>query len=199
MNRHGFLNEKKQSGRCRLHGLRGVALALLIAAVPLSGQDKHDKDKHDKKDSGTSIGFILSDEATAKEVGLPVYPGARPHKDQDNDTPALQMGLWGKSSGFKLVVLKLESDDAPEKVAAFYRKALAKYGQVVDCGRASSAASDDAKSNSSDPLDCKSDRPQNGGFTLKAGTKEKQHVVGIQRDGSRSLFQLVYVETPKSD
>lgn len=196
MNRHRFSNEKKQSG-CRLPALRGVALALLIAAVPLSGQDKHDK--HDKKDSGTSIGFILSDEATAKEVGLPVYPGARPHKDQNDDTPALQMGLWGKSSGFKLVVLKLESDDAPEKIAAFYRKALAKYGQVVDCGHASAAARDDAKSTSSDPLDCKSDRPQNGGFTLKAGTKEKQHVVGIQRDGSRSLFQLVYVETPKSD
>jgi uncharacterized membrane protein len=24
-----------------------------------------------------------------KDVGLPIYPGARPHKDKDNDTPVL--------------------------------------------------------------------------------------------------------------
>ena len=46
------------------------------------------------------------------------------------------MGLWGGSSGFKLFVLKMESSDAPEKVAAFYRKALAKYGTVLDCSNA---------------------------------------------------------------
>ena len=41
------------------------------------------------------------------------------------------MGLWGGSTGFKLFVLKMETADAPEKVASFYRKALAKYGTVL--------------------------------------------------------------------
>jgi hypothetical protein len=34
---------------------------------------------------------------------------------------------------------------------------------------------------------------------FKAGTKEKQHVVGIEPNGSGSVFQLVYVESPDSD
>jgi hypothetical protein len=170
---------------------RFILLALL-AALPLAGQDK------DKKETGKSVGFILSQEATAKEVGLPIYPGARPHKDESDDSPALKMGLWGPSSGFKLVVMKLESDDSPDKILAFYRKALAKYGQVLDCSNAS-ATSNTKTGNSSSQLDCKDDQPEKGASTLKAGTKEKQHVVGIQANGKHSLFQLLYVETPKSD
>ena len=182
-----------------LRGVRVVTLGLLLAAaLPLAAQDK--------KESGAteagrdqSIGFIASKEASAKEVGLPLYPGARPHKDKTDDSPAVQLGLWGGSSGFKLVVLKMESDDAPEKVAAFYRKALAKYGKVLNCSDSSSGANDKKKSESSNELECESDRPERGGLVLKAGTKERQHDVGIQPNGSGSLFQLAYVETRGSD
>ena len=30
---------------------------------------------------------------------------------------------------------------------------------------------------------------------LKSGTKDKQHVVGISREGSVTTFELVYIET----
>jgi len=73
-------------------------------------------------------GVTFSKQASSKEVGLPVYPGAKPHKDEKNDSPSVQMGIWGSTFGFKLAVMKLESNDAPEKVAEFYKKALAKYG-----------------------------------------------------------------------
>jgi len=43
------------------------------------------------------------------------------------------MGIWGSSFGFKLAVMKMESNDAPEKIAEFYKKALAKYGTVLNC------------------------------------------------------------------
>jgi hypothetical protein len=36
-------------------------------------------------------------------------------------------------------------------------------------------------------------------MTFKAGTKEKQRIVGIQPSGAGSIFQLVYVESPDSD
>jgi hypothetical protein len=166
-------------------------LALLFTTIPATAQNK---DSGKKK----SIGFILSEEASAQEVGLPIYPGARRHKDESEDSAALQLGLWGGSSGFRLVLLKLESDDSPEKVAAFYRKALAKYGQVVECTPASAKAGKSSKDNSSNQLDCSADRPERG-LTLKAGVKEKQHAVGIQAHGDHSLLQLVYIETPKSD
>ena len=76
---------------------------------------------------------MISKQATAKEVGLPVYPGAKPHRDEKDDSAAVQMGIWGSSFGFKLAVMKLESNDAPEKIAEFYKKALAKYGTVLNC------------------------------------------------------------------
>jgi hypothetical protein len=170
-----------------------IAVALLVAALPTIAQDKKDSGKN------KSVGFILSGEATSQEVGLPIYPGARAQKDDSDDISAVKMGLWHGSSGFKLVVLKLESDDSPAKVAAFYRKALAKYGSVLDCPEASITAGNQFKDESSNKLSCDADRPEKGGLTLKAGSKQKQHVVGIQADAGHSKFQLVYVETPKSD
>jgi hypothetical protein len=167
------------------------AIALILATQCLIAQDKK------QQDSNNSVGFILSGDATEKDLGLPIYPGARHHKDDSQESPGLTMGLWGGSSGFKLVLLKLESDDAPEKIAAYYRKALGKYGQVLDCRKGS--ANSDKSGEKSTELSCDADEPEGGGLTLKAGTKEKQHLVGIQPNGKHSLFQLVYVESPMSE
>jgi len=172
---------------------------LLAAAVPLSAQDNKDSGKSESEMGRNSIGFIASDEASAKDVGLPLYPGARRHKDTSDESAAVQLGLWGGNSGFKLVVLKLESNDAPEKVAAFYRKALAKYGKVLDCGDSSTSASEKAKGNSPNELSCEEDRPDKGELVLKAGTKEEQHLVGIKVNGDLTVFQLVYVMARGSD
>jgi hypothetical protein len=165
---------------------------LLAAALPLAAQDQKSSSDND------SIGFNLGKNASAKDVGLPIYPGARRHKDDANDSSALNMGLWGGSSGFKLFVLKMDSSDAPEKVAAYYRKALAKYGPVLDCSKPSAAtASSDDKT--SKKLTCDDEKPKPGEISLKAGTKDKQHAVGIEPDGSGSTFQLVYMETKGTD
>jgi len=142
----------------------------------------------------SGAGAVFNAEATAKDVGLPVYPGARPHKDKDDDKSSAKFGLWGSSFAFKLAVVKLETNDSPEKVAAFYKKALAKYGTVLDCRNVSSHTGDKAKEGGA--LDCESDQPEPGNMTFKAGTKEKQHVVGIERNGNGSIIKLVYVESP---
>jgi hypothetical protein len=173
----------------------------MILATPLAfGQntskaaEKQDKDKS----SGKSVGFILSEDASAKDVGLPIYPGAHRLKDTSDDSSALQMGLWGGSTGFKLVLLKLESDDSPEKVAGFYRKALARYGRVLDCGKASvSRGKSDAAGDSE--TKCGDDRPSAGGFALKAGTKQSQHIVAVEPNGRHTRISLVYLWTPKSE
>jgi hypothetical protein len=167
---------------------------LLVAALPLAAQDNKDSGKTESEMGRNSIGFIASKEASAKDVGLPLYPGARPHKDTHDESAGVQLGLWGGDSGFKLAVLKLESNDAPEKVAAFYRKALAKYGKVLDCSDSSRAAGEKPKGNSSNELSCEEDRPDKGELVLKAGTKEEQHVVGIRASGDLTVFDLVYVK-----
>jgi hypothetical protein len=175
-----------------------VACGIFCSVLPLSAQEKQDKESAGGKGS-QGAGIYFNAEASAKDVGLPIYPRARPHKEKDEDSTSAKFGLWGSAFAFKLAVVKLESNDSPQKVATFYKKALAKYGTVLDCGDPSSQASEKDESKSSNRLTCESDKPKPGEMTFKAGTKEKQHVVGIEPNGSGSLFQLVYVESPDSD
>ena len=186
----------------RPSALAGIALAGItaLAAISLMGQEKAQKDTSKDKELSVTVqgpetdaGLIVSARATAKELGLPIYPGSIPHKDQDkdNDSPAAKLGLWGTSFGFKLVVLKMESKDAPSKVAEYYRRALAKYGTVLDC---TNARPQQAKDERSEKLTCGDDKPETGGMLFKAGTKEKEHIVGVQPNGTGAVFQLLYVE-----
>lgn len=170
-----------------------LGLGLVLAALPLFAQTNDDKPK---KDSNRSVGFILSQDATPEDVGLPQYPGSHRSKDTSDRSSALQMGLWGGSSGFRLVLLKLDSKDSPHKIAEFYRKALAHYGTVVDCG---AAKSEKAEGKQSKALDCDADHPADGSYILKAGSKEKQHIVGVEPDGDHSVISLVFLENPNSE
>jgi hypothetical protein len=167
-------------------------LSLASANAARAGTVRETQDKD-------GAGVTFSKQATSKEVGVPVYPGAKLHKDEKDDSPSVQMGLWGGSFGFKLAVMKMESNDAPEKIAEFYKKALARYGTVLNCSDASPKTSAKEKSGSSNKLECDDDKPEKGGLVFKAGTKEKQHVVAIQPNGTGSLFQLVYVEARGDD
>jgi hypothetical protein len=190
----------QNAGRMWLQAVQVAAIGLLlVTALPLSAQEKNASGATGQgKDSG-SIGFIASKTATAEEVGLPLYPGARPHQDKSDDSPKFQLGLWGGAWGFKLVALKLESNDPPEKVAAFYHKALARYGKVWNCADSTKAAGEQQKSDSPDDLNCQDQKPESGETVLQAGTKEKKHIVDIKPEGGLSVFQLVYVEAPVSD
>jgi len=57
----------------------------------------------------SGFGAIVSDKASAEDVGLPLYPGSKPHKDKSNDSQAARLGLWGDSAGFKLALVKMDS------------------------------------------------------------------------------------------
>jgi len=171
----------------------GALLAgMILSASGLAGaQTKTDK-PDSQKDTDAGIRFRL--QVSEKEIGLPIYPGAKPHKDDKGDSPAANIGLWGSSFGFKLVVLKMETPAAPAKVAAFYQKALAKYGKVLDC--TNQAAKSDAQGTKKTPsaITC-DDTPETGAMLFKSGTKGKQHIVGIQPDGQGSVFQMVLLDT----
>jgi hypothetical protein len=181
------------------HALRAALFFLVLAAaLPLAAQDQKTSSAQQSSSDNDSIGFNLGKNASAKDVGLPIYPGARRHKDDSNDSSALNMGLWGGATGFKLFILKMESTDTPEKVAAFYRKALAKYGTVLDCSNASASSSSDGDKNSK-KLTCEDEKTKPGEISLKAGSKDKQHAVGIEPNGGGTTFQLVYVETKGTD
>ncbi len=167
--------------------LRQISFFAVLAALPAFMPPQ--ASAQDEKGAGA----VLSAQASAKDVGLPLYPGSKPHKDKDEDSTSANLGLWGGGSGFKLAVVKMESGDAPERLATFYKKALAKYGKVLDCSNPPPAKSDTENSDSSKTLTCENDKAESGGYLFKSGTKEKQHVAAIQPSGHGSLYQLVYV------
>jgi hypothetical protein len=138
-------------------------------------------------------GLVIRPEAKAKDVGLAIYPGSKPHKEKDDDSTSANLGLWGGGSGFKLAVLKMETADSPAKVAEYYKKALAKYGTVLDCSKSSGKPENSETEDASKVLTCGDDKAEAGGMLFKSGTKEKQHIVGIQPLGSGTFYQLVYV------
>src|SRR5262249_33919679 len=78
----------------RFGGLMIAALAIAFATLPVAGgssgrQDgKQDKDK---KGSGKSAGVILSNDATAEDVGLPLYPGSQRLKETPDESSAVQL------------------------------------------------------------------------------------------------------------
>ncbi len=155
---------------------------------------------HTSAQEPSGAGAVISAEASAKDVGLPLYPGSVRHKDKNDDMDGANFGLWGGGSGFKLVVLKMESGDSAEKVANFYKKALAKYGKVLDCSNPVAASQDTKKpateeeGKSSKVLTCGDDKPEKGGTLYKAGTSDKHHLAAIQPNGKGSLYQLVFVD-----
>ena len=128
----------------------------------------------------------VKNEADLKEIGLPVYPGSR-LRDDSNESAQTTLGLWISDKGFRLVAVKFESNDGPEKVLNYYRKALGKFGAVLQCPGGGTTPSG---------LTCKDHETKNGEVDLMAGSMEKRRIVGVEsapHGGTR--FELVYLRT----
>lgn len=176
--------------------------ALVLAFVFCGAVQAQDNDK--SKDNGNfTAGITMGQHADAKDLGLPIYPGSKPHKDNNDDSSGANLGIFGGNVGFKLAVLKMETKDAPEKVAAYYRKALKKYGTVLDCTNAAAPTqSEKDAAEKTGTLTCDDDKAKPGEMLYKAGTKSQQHIVSVQAadaGASGSIYNLVYLSTQGLD
>lgn len=179
-------------------------LALLLS-LTLTGAAQDAGDHQDKSfDARTSVGDMhLGSDATPRELGLPVYPGARLKKQTDDNNSNANLSLFTSAFGFKLVVANYESDASPDKITAFYRDKLKKYGKVLECHTSkhggddvSTHADNDDNSGKSKELTCEGDNK--GPVTeLKVGTEDNQHDVAIEpaESGHGTTFALVYVRS----
>src|ERR1700733_7697437 len=175
--------------------------AMLISSCSVNvkkeanGQDK-------QVDIKTLVGGIhVSKDADVSDTGLTVYPGAHiKHKDSDGDDKSANVNISGFGFGIKVVALEYESSDSPDKLIAFYRDQLRKYGNVLEChtsGHFNVNTNYSDKSGNSHELTCDSGNGNN--VELKVGTKEDQHIVAVESEGKGSTFSLVYVRTHGKD
>ena len=170
--------------------LCSFGLSLAVVAMPIVAQSNKDTGKSGDKEFNLSIGAGKT--VSASDVGLPIYPGAWPHKDNADDDSAAHIWASAAGYGFKLAVVKLASKDPQDKIAVFYRRAMARYGDVLVCTAGSPRANKNGQN--SFKLDCGDDHPGPGEVVLKAGTKNDQHIVGIKPNGNGSFFDLVFVQ-----
>jgi hypothetical protein len=176
----------------------GIALSTGLVLVGLSGcsiSAKHDSQGGADKDVDikTPLGSLSVHKGSTdpKETGLALYPGAQAKKDFEGEGSA-NVDISSPFLGVKVVALKYKSDDTPEKVLAFYRKEMAKYGKVLDCSGGFTMGY--RRHDQDVPVTC----DDGGGgheFTqeLKVGTQNNQRIVAIKPSGSGSEFALVYV------
>ncbi len=173
-------------------GILGAAVfigALAMAAVPAQAG----------KDGGWHLSVGANEHATPRDVGLPVYPGSwqwKKDSDKDDNGSAHIWALLG-SAGLKVAVMKLGSHDAPGRIAVFYRRALAKYGPILDCSGPD--ASSRHLGSGSNKLTCDHNDSKPGTLLFKAGKDSDQHIVAIKPYGHGSEIDLVFVQVKGFD
>jgi hypothetical protein len=195
---------KLPGGRFRLADAGLLAILLVLPACSLNV--KKSQNGEDKKvDIETPVGGIhVSKDAAVRDTGLRGYPGAREKsKGSDGHDNNANVNISSGFFGVKVVAVEFLSDDPPEKVAAFYRNQLKKYGGVLEChtsNRHGDSGDVDVKigkdgGKGDNQLSCE----QSSGSTLelKVGTKDNQHIVSIspQDQGKGTDFALVFVQT----
>ena len=196
--------------------MQRTAMLLMAAAllpVTLTGCRVHvDKDSNGQEKTvqvDTPFGgvHVNTDQTTAVDLGLPAYPGAEIVKDKDNNKSAdvhMGFGEWQ----LRVRAVSYETADSQDKVVAFYKKALARYGDVITCQGNAPVGTPTV---TSEGLSC-SDEGKHAQFkfnnkdngvdlsdklNLKAGSKRHQHIVGFEDTGKgRTRFSLVALDLP---
>ena len=156
------------------------------------------------QNSDFNLNLHANSHATAKDIGLPMYPGATPFKEKDSDSSSADLGLVLNSLHVNVRVASFVTTDSPQQVLKFYRKPLAKYGEVLECNHGKPVGSLTVTKSGLTCGDHKSgDMTVNGsdsGEELRAGTPEQFRVVGIDgTEAGKTKFGLVALVFPKDE
>ncbi|MGM9481010.1 hypothetical protein ACS5PN_07450 [Roseateles sp. NT4] len=161
------------------HVLAGLALVLATSAA-LAGDGKD-----------FSMGIQGNARTEAADVGLPVYAGAVPVKDSADDKAGISFGAWAGGFGLQIHAMKFHSAASPERVAAFYVKALGRYGAVLDCR---DPANRIKPPKDSDRLSCEASELKPGTLEYRVGTAKSFHVVSVKPEGEGSRLDMASID-----
>jgi hypothetical protein len=186
--------------------LVGLALVAVLGGCRVHvDKGANGEDKNVQVDTPFGGVHVNTDQTTASDLGLPVYPGAQSVKADDKHKSAdvhLGFGEWQ----LRVRAVSYATSDTKEQVAAFYKKALGRYGDVITC---QGNAPVGTPSTTSEGLTCNEEKNAKvqidqgdygtgkGSFELKAGSKHHQHIVGFEepKDG-KTRFALVALDLP---
>jgi len=177
-----------------------AVFAILFAAQAFLARAQQANSSQDKHlDIRSSAGDLhVGNDADLRQIGIPLYPGARARHADDSKNNA-NFSILTEAFGMKLLALSYDSDDSSDKIIAYYRDKLKKYGKVIEC-RTSEHGGDVHVNSGKDDSDgskevkCEGDNTGNV-IELKVGTQDNQHLVSVEpsEKSTGSMFALVYV------
>ena len=187
----------------------GLALAAGMTGCRVHVEkDANGEDKNVQVDTPFGGVHVNTNQTTAADLGLPVYPGAQAVTDDGKHKSAdvhMGFGEWQ----MRVQAVNYETTDAQDKVEAFYKKALGRYGDVLTCEDGSPAGK---PTRTSEGLTCEGSKhapnvqvredtmslsDQSSGLQLKAGSKRHQHIVGFEHSQEgKTRFALVALDLP---
>jgi hypothetical protein len=184
-----------------------VVATVTVGAMMMSGCriDSHKDGDNENVKIATPFGGIqvkTNDEAVRSGLGLPLYPGAELVKKQKGkDSGSADVNFSFGKFQLRVKAASYRSTDSPDKLAAFYREALKRYGDVLQCSKDKPVGT---VTRTAEGLTCNEDHKKqvkvnddmSGKMELKAGSKQHQHIVAIDPEGSGTKFGLVALDLP---
>jgi hypothetical protein len=189
-----------------------AAIALGLTACTVRSSNK---DGQDNVHIATPFGglHVNSNQTTATDLGLPAYPGATLVKEKKNghDDGSADIGLSFGSFHLKVQAVGYQTTDPADKVLEFYRPALAKFGQVIECDHGRPVGqpgtsdtglncNDGGREGHGDDVHISGSDIGRDSLQLRVGSPHTYRVVGIDNgDTGQTKFTLLYLELPHGD
>jgi hypothetical protein len=182
--------------------MRLIPVMILAAALPLAVH---------AQSGDFNLQMHAHDHTTAAAIGLPQYPGSVLSKGDGDSSDSADLGFTLGVFNIAMRVATYRTPDDPQRVLNYYRKALAQYGDVLECDHGKAVG---AMQHTKGGLTCSDDKTQGGknggsvqlngsnstdGHELRAGTPHRFRIASVEpKDGATSL-SLVYLELPKDE
>jgi hypothetical protein len=182
-----------------------VATAMILAVAGITGCSVESHKHGDGSDVKIATPFggmnVKTNETDVLSgIGLPAYPGATIVRKKDNDGAA-DINMSFGSFQLRVKAAAYRSTDSPEKVLAFYKKALNRFGSVIQCDSDKRPVGTPVRTD--EGLTCSDGGHEHDGngdhdtrYQLKAGSKKHQHIVDISSENGGVRFGLVSLDLP---
>lgn len=195
--------------------IAALAVGVLLFAVSGCSVNEHKNGNAENVHLHTPIGGldVRTNSAAAVDVGVPVYPGAVATGNQGKDSGAADIHMSFGKWQLHVRAAEYQSKDPEFKLVAFYKKAMASYGDVLTCKDKKPMGQPVATSQG---LTCANDHEYDvrmdagssknlanigtpkisGDIKLLAGSADNQHIIEFTPISDGTKFSIVAVQLP---
>jgi hypothetical protein len=179
-----------------------VILLAVLLVVAVFRIEKNHSGEYGNVRVATPFGGVeikTNDTSVVQGVGLPAYPEAELQRKEGDYNGDADVDMKFGGVRLRVTTVRYKSSDSPDKVSAFYRKALSRYGDVIEChnGLSVGIPTQTPEGLTCDKADAHLSSDGSDMMELKAGSKQFRHIVVIDPDRNGSMMELVAVQMPK--